>query len=541
MRSALTLLPGVRFISLRRRLFASFLGVLLLSLVLTAAIFWFQIRIYDTQQVQSDLGTSAPAVLIRVKELLYGYWQTNGAASELREGLEARAHQAGVRIVLTDYCNHVAVDTNYTGALVQLPPSEVLPTCSASLADPGAARGQPQTLFLEPGSEQVRQTNGLPGGGTWFYRAYQAPSFGFELSPGQQAPLSVRTIILAKSPAGVEQNALSTILPRLAAAGIFAVLLTLVVVVLIVGAITRPLRMITAASERMARGDYDQRVPEAREDEVGQLARSFNRMASEVSNAREMQRQFIANVSHDLKTPLTSILGFSHILAERAEEQADPTQQRAAQVINEEARRLQRLTLDLLDLSRLEAGQLQLKHDMLDLNELAGKAFARYAELPANAHVHFLDERVPGALPIWGDADRLMQVLVNLLDNAVKFCDPAGSVALRTKRQGKEATLTVANTGAGIAPEDLIRVFQRFYRADQSRARRTGGAGLGLAIVREIVAAHSGRVEAHSDIGGWTRFVVTLPIAASARAGGAGSPQPQAGEKPQAPASVPVP
>jgi signal transduction histidine kinase len=209
-----------------------------------------------------------------------------------------------------------------------------------------------------------------------------------------------------------------------------------------------------------------------------------------------------------LKTPLTSILGFSQILVE---DSAGPTQQRAAQVINEEAHRLQRLTLDLLDLSRLESGRLQLRRTMLDLNDLAGRALAPYAELPANASLHFLDRRASGPLWISGDGDRLMQILVNLLDNAVKFCDPEGSVALRTERRGTKAVLTVANTGAAIDPEDLTRVFQRFYRTDHSRATRTGGTGLGLAIVRELVAAHGGQVEARSDDDGWTRFVISLP------------------------------
>jgi signal transduction histidine kinase len=266
----------------------------------------------------------------------------------------------------------------------------------------------------------------------------------------------------------------------------------------------------------MAGGDYDQRVPDAGDDEVGQLARSFNRMAMEVSSAREHQRQFIANVSHDLKTPLTSILGFSQILKE-ADGATSPMQQRAAQVINEEARRLQRLTVDLLDLSRLEAGQLQMRFAVCDLNALAGEALLRYAELPDNATISFLDQRMPGILAVHGDADRLTQVLVNLIDNAVKFCDPHGSVAVVTARAGTYVDVTVANTGAGIDEEDLGRVFQRFYRADHSRAIRTGGAGLGLAIVREIVAAHGGRVDAHSGADGWTRFTVRLPGASAER------------------------
>jgi signal transduction histidine kinase len=111
-----------------------------------------------------------------------------------------------------------------------------------------------------------------------------------------------------------------------------------------------------------------------------------------------------------------------------------------------------------------------------------------------------------------------MQALVNLLDNAVKFCDPKGSVALRTERRGTAAVLTVANTGVAIDPEDLTRVFQRFYRTDHSRATRTGGTGLGLAIVREVVAAHGGQIEARSDDDGWTRFVMSLPSASEGAA-----------------------
>jgi signal transduction histidine kinase len=288
----------------------------------------------------------------------------------------------------------------------------------------------------------------------------------------------------------------------------------------------------------MAGGDYDQRVPESREDEVGQLARSFNRMASEVSTAREMQRQLIANVSHDLKTPLTSIVGFSQILADSDGVTSDPTQRRAVQVIGEEARRLQRLTQDLLDLSRLEAGQLKLRREAVDLNALAGDALARYMHLPSNAAIDWRDQRSQGSLVVSGDADRLMQVLVNLLDNAVKFCEPGGSVAVSTARLDHMATITVANTGVGIASEDLSRVFQRFYRADHSRAATTGGTGLGLAIVREIVDAHSGGVRAHSDGDGWIRFVVSLPLQVRGKGLASALREPRMDETPHAPAGI---
>lgn len=503
-----------RFTSVRSRLFVAFAGVLLLSLLLTAATFWVQIRIYDTQQVQSQLLAAKPSVFAKVKQALSFYWYTArpnnpGDQANLKAHLVETARTFGLRILLTDYCNHVPIDTGYAAQPVLY--LQARAPCSQYLDDVDTAHNQPLTLSLGLGCDQVRQTSAL--GGAYYLVCPNTRILPY-LPPGAGI-LVARAIILAKAPGSVDQNALSAVLPRLAAAGIVAVLLTLLVVVAIVGAITRPLRTITAASERMAKGDYDQQVPEAGEDEVGQLARSFNRMASEVSTARDLQRQFIANVSHDLKTPLTSILGFSQILTESEALAADPGPRRAAQVINEEARRMQRLTLDLLELSRLEAGHAQLRRDRCDLNELAEMALARYAELPAYASLRFHDGRCEGELPVWGDADRLMRVLVNLLDNAAKFCDPGGEVAVRTERHGADAVLVVANTGAAIGDEDLTRVFQRFYRTDHSRATRTGGSGLGLAIVREIVFAHGGRVEAHSDPDGWTRFTVVFPTASN--------------------------
>ena len=516
-------LPHLRFASLRSRLFAAFVGVLVLSLLLTGVIFWAQIRLLNTQRVRAELQSGSQQVKTSVNSELVRYWQTTQPGpvpllddlTRLRNHLVIIARNAGVRIVLTDYCNNIAIDTSARNPLQSVAALRLPATCGQMLDDTtGGSRPQPVSLNIGLNAarvRQVQQTN-LPGTGETFYQAFPPPPFfSYAQIQGGTYPLLVSTIIIAKSTSSVGQDALSTILPRLAVAGIFALGLTLVVVALIVRAIIRPLRTMTTASEQMTRGEYNQRVPDAGNDEVGQLARSFNRMANEVSRAREHQRQFIANVSHDLKTPLTSILGFSQILLEKSSD-TSALQQRAAQVINEEARRLQRLTIDLLDLSRLEAGQLPMKFAECDLSELAGKALLRYSEIPGNAAIRFNDNRAPGPLPIQGDQDRLMQILVNLLDNAVKFCGPGGSVTISTTRENRSALLTVANTGIGLSEEDLTRVFQRFYRTDHSRAMRTGGAGLGLAIVQEIVTAHGGNVRAHTDPDGWTRFTVSLPV-----------------------------
>ena len=310
----------------------------------------------------------------------------------------------------------------------------------------------------------------------------------------------------------VRARSVGAVVANLVKAGVVALLVCLVAAVALLRAMTRPLQAMTRAAESMAAGDYDQQViARGSSDEIGQLARSFNRMAYEVKHARELQRQFVANVSHDLRSPLTSVIGFSQALTE--DEATTPWQRHTAAIINDEAQRMRRLTVDLLDLSRLEAGRLPLTIVPLDLRALLSDIALRYQTLPSRHDVRVVVELGDDALPARGDPDRLTQVFVNLLDNAVKFADAEGEVRLRAAREGAVAVAEVYNTGAGIPPEDLPRVFDRFYRGDHSRARRTGGSGIGLAIVREIVHAHGGAVAARSEQGRWAALTVRLPLA----------------------------
>jgi signal transduction histidine kinase len=309
----------------------------------------------------------------------------------------------------------------------------------------------------------------------------------------------------------VRARSVGAVVSNLVKAGVVALLVCLVAAVVVLRAMTRPLQAMTRAAESMAAGDYDQQVvARGSSDEIGQLARSFNRMAYEVKHARELQRQFVANVSHDLRSPLTSVIGFSQALTE--DETTTPWQRHTAAIINDEAQRMRRLTVDLLDLSRLEAGRLPLAMASLDLRALLGDIALRYQTLPSRHDVRVVVELGDDALPARGDPDRLTQVFVNLLDNAFKFADAEGEVRLRAARAGAVAVVEVYNTGAGIPSEDLPRVFDRFYRGDHSRARRTGGSGIGLAIVREIVHAHGGAVAASGEQGHWAALTVRLPL-----------------------------
>jgi two-component system, OmpR family, sensor kinase len=276
--------------------------------------------------------------------------------------------------------------------------------------------------------------------------------------------------------------------------------------------IARPLVQMTRASEEMARGRYDQSIPVRGRDEVGRLAVAFNDMARQVSASDRTMRDFLANVSHELKTPLTSIQGFSQAMLDGTVLGPDE-HQRAAGIINDEANRMRGLVEELLTLSKIESGQIAMGEDPVDLDRLLREA-ARRAEWQADATgVRVVVESRASAF-VRGDAHWLAQVFSNLLDNALRHTPPGGSVAVRarTRAEPGEVTVAIHNTGSYIPPEDLPRVFERFFQVDRSRAGRLSGSGLGLAIVREIVQAHGGSVDAASDPASGTTFTVRLPL-----------------------------
>ena len=265
----------------------------------------------------------------------------------------------------------------------------------------------------------------------------------------------------------------------------------------------------TAAAEAIARGESGIRSTIAGPSEVRALARSFNTMADQVEAAQQSQRDLVANVSHELKTPLTSIQGFSQaILDGTAAEGAGLA--RAASIIHEEAERMRRMVDELLILARFDAGQITLRQEPLELDTLLKACAEKLAPQAEEADVA-LEVAVPEQVVVAGDADQLAQVFANLVDNALAHTASGDRVTLEahivtalatelvggagTAKRGpaQVAEVTVTDSGQGIPPEVLPRVFERFYRADKARRRRRG-AGLGLAIAKEIVAAHGGTI-----------------------------------------------
>jgi len=272
--------------------------------------------------------------------------------------------------------------------------------------------------------------------------------------------------------------------------------------------LTRPIRLASAATMSIARGELSTRLaepPAQDHDELAELARSVNVMASELERARILEQQFLLSVSHDLRTPLTSIRGYAEAISDGA---ADP--QHSAAIIRSEARRLERLVADLLDLAKLRAKSFSLHLERLDLVALAvvaGQGFEPDAA-ERNLSIHFVGS---GQLPVLADHDRLAQVAANLLENALKYA--RASVTVTAAADGGSAMLAVDDDGPGILDADLPHVFDRLYVARSQPTRHESSSGLGLAIVKELVEAMGGSVQAARSPSGGARLVVRLPVA----------------------------
>ncbi len=268
--------------------------------------------------------------------------------------------------------------------------------------------------------------------------------------------------------------------------------------------LTGPIRALAEATRRLSAGDSDVAVPAAGEDELSELGRSFNRMASDLASAREAQRRFLESVSHELKTPLTSIRGYAEGLADGAIGQAQ-----AASVIGEEAGRLERLVNDLLDLARLQRAGFRIEPVDVDLCEIVALVRRRYAARAAALGIS-LEAAGDAPAPAVADPDRLVQALSNLVENALRVTPSGGRVTLAAS----PGTVVVSDTGPGIAEEDLPSAFERFYLYERHRSERPVGSGLGLAIVRELAHQMGGGIRVASEPQAGTAFTLTLAMRA---------------------------
>ncbi|MGK5442893.1 ATP-binding protein [Micromonospora sp. URMC 105] len=288
-----------------------------------------------------------------------------------------------------------------------------------------------------------------------------------------------------------------------AAAGVAAV--AVIGTALLSRRVLRPIDTLTAAAQRLGQGDLTGRVPERGNDELAELARSFNRMADSLQRGEERQRRLVADVAHELRTPLANLRGYLEALSDGV---ITPDQDLFAS-LHEEAVLQQRIVDDLQDLALAEAGNLAYHRVTVDLAELLETCRTAHHARAESAGVSLHVAAEPVA--VHADPDRLRQVVGNLVTNALRATAAGGSVRLVAGRTDAQAIVQVVDTGSGIAADALPQVFDRFWRADAARGRRTGGSGLGLAIARQIVTDHQGTITVASEVGVGTTFTITLP------------------------------
>jgi signal transduction histidine kinase len=275
---------------------------------------------------------------------------------------------------------------------------------------------------------------------------------------------------------------------------------------------TQPLRDMAKAARRMETGDYSVRVHTRSRDEVGQLADAFNTMSAELQQLEQLRRDLVANVSHELKTPITALRAHLENLLDGVE-RPDPA---TLQVMLAQSERLGRLVEQLLDLSRLESGDVPLDREPIALAPLVTQVLSEIEVARSDRGVSVASD-VQGDLPrVLADRERIHQVLFNLVDNAVRFTPAGGSVEVRAARLNGTCEIRVVDTGTGIPSEHLPRLFERFYRVDPARSREDGGTGIGLAIARSVVEAHGGHIRAESQMGKGSTFTFDLPVAPAA-------------------------
>ena len=316
-----------------------------------------------------------------------------------------------------------------------------------------------------------------------------------------------------------ERTADETVDAQRTAAGSLAIalLLATLIAIWLTRSISRPVHDLEKGMKAVADGDFTHRVPmsETRHDEFGRLAESYQRMTSQLAELDKLKAEFVSVASHELKTPINVIVGYLELLQENIYGELNPKQREICATLGKQAQTLTRLVKRLLDISRFEAGGGKLERRQIDLDRFLHTFESSFQVLALQREISFRVVRgddLPGHV-LW-DEDRINEVLGNLLSNAFKFTDRGGTVELAVEGLDNEVSITVRDSGAGIPPEQLPHIFEKFYQANNQAQSSSRGTGLGLAIAREIVEAHGGTISVASSQGVGTTFTITLPVRA---------------------------
>jgi len=493
--------------SLRARLILAFAAIIFLTLLLVGIGFVFIIRQYQEQRELLRLGALIGPILGQARQIE----QQGRNLEDARDFLDRQADELDVRLVLARPNGQIVYDSDtlLVNQRIDLAAADALsPFQRARLVSaPGTDERSLRYIFVQPGG------GGSGPGGSTDRPGVRPGGLGGPIVAIVHEPPTVLSVFREMA-------------PRLALAALLSLSASIVVAWLLAASIARPLARMTRAAEDMALGHYDHAIEARGNDEIGRLSGAFNTMVQEVARSQRTLRDFVANVSHDLRTPLTSVQGFSQAMVDGALRSPEDYAE-AGRVINEEAERMRRLVEDLLELSKIESGQVRLELAPCELEQLAHQASERAERRAADLGIGLalaIDE-VP---VVRADSRWVERAVDNLLDNALQHTPAGGTItfaigtmtvppgarviSLVGQHRGGFGYIAVHNTGSFIPPGDQPRVFERFYQVDKARSASSTGSGLGLAIAQEIIQAHGGWIHVQSSLAGGTEFAVLLPL-----------------------------
>lgn len=490
--------------SLITRLLVMSMTVCVVSVTATA---WLVVRSTETA-IEQVTGQNLRDDAI-VYDALLDWARSHRGWDTVGPELDQLSDQTGYRILLTDIHGNLLADSEQTDPTAPAPSVDL--TTTRAIIDPGqvdwsllqhapehSPAPQPSpTTFPPPSAEPVPAPGQTP----------DATPAAEHTATGAPA---ARLFITGRQPAATSFVDLSA--PnRTRIILISALVLAVAALLSVVGGlrITRPLRELSRTAQRMREGDDGARADIRTQDEIGQVAATFNSLALRRREQERLRRAMVSDIAHELRSPLSTVRGW----LEAAQDRVVPLDDQLVNSLHEEALHLQRLVTDLQDLALGDAGELRLHRQQADLSALLEQLSTGH-DAAATTKAVTLTRRITPGLVIDADPVRLRQAVNNLLTNAIRHTPAGGTVTLtaRTAEHGSLHTvIEVRDTGEGISEDDLPHVFQRFWRADRSRTRETGGTGLGLAIVRQIVQAHGGSVQAQSTPGSGSAFTISLP------------------------------
>lgn len=439
--------------SLQFRLMAAFLVVILVAV---GAVFIF-IRFSAIQAIRQYEQRLESERMARVEVFLSGYYQRHGSWQGIQPYVQQMGDLYDRRIIVQDRNGLIVADSQL-----------------------GAAEGASGFTMVVPGTP-VPSPSGLGRAGTIFSAAL---------------------------PRALTAGSLTRPFDRfLLWGGLLAIGIAVLLTVLLSRRMLAPVHALSATARRLGRGDFSQRVDIKDRGEIGELARTFNSMAEDLERTETLRRNLVADTAHELRTPLANVRGYLEAVRDNV------VQPDAATIasIYEEVLLLSRLIDDLQELALSDAGQLRLVRQPEDMNAIFQQTVEAAQARAGKKGITLAAMPTASLPPCDVDAQRIKQVLLNLLDNAIAHTPSGGTVTIGARSVNGSVEVSVTDTGEGIPPADLPNIFERFYRVDPSRTRATGGHGLGLTIARRLVEAHGGRIWAESQVGAGSRFTFTIP------------------------------